>query len=433
MRHDASEARPDRCVVAAALGAQQSARPSPTRPSAATWPRCATLLKQGADVNARAGRRHDRAALGRRARRRRAGRHAALRRRQHRRGDAHRPVHAAAPRRQGRQRRRRQGAAQGRRRRRTRSSTNSGATAAAPGGRVRQRRGRSTCSLDAKADVNAKETEGGQTPLIFAAGRTASTPSRRCSSAAPMPAHHDQGDRRRRSNALDRAAADRQRKVLEGFVGKESEAKADAEPGAGRGPGRPRDRPLRQDSAARSERAGSNPNARNFNPEEINPPVADQGRHDRAAPRRAPGLHRGRRALLDGGADIDQQGRRRHHAAADRDHQRPVRHRDAADRARRQPEPRRQEHGATPLWAAINTQWQPRTRFPQPQEMELQKATYLEVMEALLDKGADRTQRLSSHPWYMVYTGCGNRNCGLAEPRARRRSGAPPTRRTSTR
>ena len=52
-------------------------------------------------------------------------------------------------------------------------------------------------------------------------------------------------------------------------------------------------------------------------------------------------------------------------------------------------------NGVTPLWAAINTQWQPRTRFPQPQEMELQKATYLEVMEALL-KARRRSER--AHP-----------------------------------
>ena len=64
--------------------------------------------------------------------------------------------------------------------------------------------------------------------------------------------------------------------------------------------------------------------------------------------------------------------------------------------------------GVTPLWAAINTQWQPRTRFPQPQNTEQQKHTYLEVMEALLKTGADVNARITSHPWIMVYTGCGN-------------------------
>ncbi len=71
-------------------------------------------------------------------------------------------------------------------------------------------------------------------------------------------------------------------------------------------------------------------------------------------------------------------------------------------------------YGMTPLWAVINTQWQPRTRFPQPQEMDYQKATYLDVMKALLEAGADVDARVKGHPWYMTYTGCGNGNCGLA-------------------
>jgi uncharacterized protein len=69
----------------------------------------------------------------------------------------------------------------------------------------------------------------------------------------------------------------------------------------------------------------------------------------------------------------------------------------------------------TPLWAAVNTQWQPRTRYPQLQEMEQQKATYLDVMIALLDAGTNVDARIRTHPWYLVYSGCGNRNCGLAD------------------
>ena len=70
-------------------------------------------------------------------------------------------------------------------------------------------------------------------------------------------------------------------------------------------------------------------------------------------------------------------------------------------------------NGATPLWAAVNARWQPRTRYPQPQEMGLQTATYLDVMKALLEAGADPDVRLTVHPWYMEYSGCGNSNCGL--------------------
>ncbi len=73
-----------------------------------------------------------------------------------------------------------------------------------------------------------------------------------------------------------------------------------------------------------------------------------------------------------------------------------------------------ESHGVTPLWATINARWQPRTRFPQPQEMDSQKADYLEVMQALIDKGADVNARIRVHPWYMVYTDCGNANCGLS-------------------
>ena len=72
-------------------------------------------------------------------------------------------------------------------------------------------------------------------------------------------------------------------------------------------------------------------------------------------------------------------------------------------------------NGVSPLWAAVNTRWQPRTRFPQPQEMGLQQTTYIELMEALLQAGADTDARIDRHPWYMVYTGCGNGNCGLMD------------------
>ena len=71
-------------------------------------------------------------------------------------------------------------------------------------------------------------------------------------------------------------------------------------------------------------------------------------------------------------------------------------------------------YAITPLWQAVNARWQPRTRFPQPQEMDYQKATYLDVMKALLEAGADPDARVTGHPWFMLYSGCGSGNCGLA-------------------
>jgi len=72
-------------------------------------------------------------------------------------------------------------------------------------------------------------------------------------------------------------------------------------------------------------------------------------------------------------------------------------------------------NGASPLFAVINSEWQPRTRYPQPQEREAQSVGYIEVLEALLAAGADPDARMTMHPWYMEYTGCGNGNCGLID------------------
>ena len=66
-----------------------------------------------------------------------------------------------------------------------------------------------------------------------------------------------------------------------------------------------------------------------------------------------------------------------------------------------------------PLYATINTFWAPRSRFPQPQAVQTQKANHLELMDALLKAGAKTDIRLSSQFWYFAYNNCGNANCGL--------------------
>lgn len=60
--------------------------------------------------------------------------------------------------------------------------------------------------------------------------------------------------------------------------------------------------------------------------------------------------------------------------------------------------------GTTPLYAALNTHWAPKARYPQQQAYQQQHATYLEVMRAMLDAGADPNARLTKHLWYMGYT-----------------------------
>jgi uncharacterized protein len=265
---------------------------------------------------------------------------------------------------------------------------------------------------DAKADVNAREAEWEQTPLIFAASA-----NRAAAITALLKRGADANVSSKtidvsKQSALDRAAVERQRKVIEGFIGKDSGQ---------------RPTPAQMQAAIEASRevlrSGKipppDPNApppRGFNPEEINPPVSTKGGMTALLHAARQGYLDAATALLDGGADINKT------QAGDAtsplltavingqfDMAMLLIERGA------NPNLVAKNNGVSPLWAAVNTAWQPRTRFPQPQEMELQKHTYLEVMQALLDKGADVNHRIESHPWYLVYTGCGNRNCGLAD------------------
>ncbi len=69
--------------------------------------------------------------------------------------------------------------------------------------------------------------------------------------------------------------------------------------------------------------------------------------------------------------------------------------------------------GITPLYATINTQWLPKSRYPQPQDAQIQKASYLDVVQALLGAGAKPNARVTQQPWYFAFNNCGNANCGL--------------------
>jgi ankyrin repeat protein len=60
--------------------------------------------------------------------------------------------------------------------------------------------------------------------------------------------------------------------------------------------------------------------------------------------------------------------------------------------------------GTTPLFAALERQWAPRSSYAHPTEHEQQASTYLEVLEALLAAGADPNVRLETHIWFMEYT-----------------------------
>ena len=59
--------------------------------------------------------------------------------------------------------------------------------------------------------------------------------------------------------------------------------------------------------------------------------------------------------------------------------------------------------GATPLYGALNMHWAPRARHPQPTDYLQQSTSYLGLMQALIDAGADVDARLKRSLWYTTY------------------------------
>jgi ankyrin repeat protein len=59
--------------------------------------------------------------------------------------------------------------------------------------------------------------------------------------------------------------------------------------------------------------------------------------------------------------------------------------------------------GATPLYAAINVQWAPKAAYPQPRAYLQQQHSYLDLLKALLEKGADPNVRLRQKIWFASY------------------------------
>ncbi|MGQ0734813.1 MAG: ankyrin repeat domain-containing protein [Acidobacteriota bacterium] len=268
--------------------------------------------------------------------------------------------------------------------------------------------------LDAKADVNAKEAEWGQTPLIFAASQ-----NRVAATKLLLERGADANVRTEavdvvKQGALDRAARQLQQKILDTTVPKGQRATASQVQAAIQAAREL----LLSGTLPPPDARSADPSFgdRNFNPEEINPPVSHKGGLAALHHAVRQGYLSAAKVLVEGGADIN--------LPTAGDASTPLLMAaingqfDAAMyliEKGANPNLTSRGNAVSPLWATVNTQWQPRTRFPQPQNMEHQHATYLEVMEALLKAGADPDGRAQSHPWYMVYTGCGNRNCGLAD------------------
>jgi ankyrin repeat protein len=60
-------------------------------------------------------------------------------------------------------------------------------------------------------------------------------------------------------------------------------------------------------------------------------------------------------------------------------------------------------NGVTPLFAVLNIQWAPKSLYPSPKAYQQQTTGYLELMQALIDKGADVNARLQRKVWYQAF------------------------------
>ena len=62
------------------------------------------------------------------------------------------------------------------------------------------------------------------------------------------------------------------------------------------------------------------------------------------------------------------------------------------------------ENGAAPLYGALNCEWAPKSLYPQPRAHLNQTISYLDLLTALLEKGADPNARLRKKVWYSGYS-----------------------------
>jgi ankyrin repeat protein len=274
--------------------------------------------------------------------------------------------------------------------------------------------------IDNKADVNAREGEWGQTPLIFAAAQNCVDVIKLLLQRGANPGIASKVVDIAKETNLINASNALEKKVLESYRTSPADlptpSQVQAAVMAGREVYLSGVVPKGLENTGRGSRGGGGGNGGNaLNEEGRGPTINTKGGLTALLHAARQGNIGAALALVDGGAKIDQ--------VSPGDGTSPLlmaiinaQFDLAMDLIKRGANPNLSAfNGVAPLWATLNSEWQPRTRYPQPQEHGLQKATYMDVMQALLDAGADPNARVTKHPWYMVYTGCGNANCGLED------------------
>ena len=259
--------------------------------------------------------------------------------------------------------------------------------------------------LDHGAEIDARETAWGQTPLMFAASRDRIEAVRTLLARGADPSITSRVIDMRARQQEDRAARIRRDQVLTAM------ARA-----AGQAPEayRPTTREVQAAVRAAREIAAEPPaeavdDSVDYEERQPSPlSYADLVGHQGGL---TPLLHAVREGhpattltLLDGGADINQ--------VSAGDHTSPILmamingHFDLGlTLLERGADPSlANDAGNTPLYATLNTHWAPKARYPQQLAYQQQQATYLDVMEALLEAGVDPNVRLEKHLWHMEYT-----------------------------
>ena len=261
--------------------------------------------------------------------------------------------------------------------------------------------------LDRGADINAKDKTHGRTPLVFAASQD------RLDALKLLLARG--ADARLTTTVIDyrsRAAADTQArqlrdKIASARTGRAIDSNFDPDPPA---PGAA----AANQGARAGQRAGADPTIPSVNPQGgrggggPRPPsdieqIGKQGGFTALHYAARDGFATVALALLDAGGNVN--------GPSDGDRSTPMivaivnGHYDLALAflARGGDPNLANDDGVTPLFATLNNEWALRTWYPQPTAGAQQKASYLELLEALLKAGADPNARTRSHVWHAAY------------------------------